>query len=195
MEPSTRTPLVLASASPRRADLLRQIGLPFEVLAPEVDEVAAGRGARSPAALARRRALAKLAAASAARPGRLVLAADTVVACAGRILDKPGGAGEAEAMLRRLSGRAHAVLTAIALSRRGEVVSAVEYARVVFRRLEETEIRRYAAGAEPLDKAGGYAIQGAAAAFVRRIEGEYSTVVGLPLCRLSLLLRRFGVEA
>lgn len=185
-------PLVLASGSPRRAELLTQIGLSFEVLNVDVDEGAATRGVRAPREVARRRAIAKAQAAQSARPGRLILAADTVVTCRGRLLGKPVDAREAERMLRTLSGRTHLVYTAIALIRRGELAITVEYARVAFRRLDDAEIRRYASGPEPLDKAGGYAIQGAAAAFVRRIEGEYTTVVGLPLCRLSVMLRGWG---
>ncbi len=188
-------PIVLASGSPRRADLLRQVGLPFEVLPVGVDEGTSSDGARSPRAVARRRALAKAEAARVLRPEGIVVAADTVVACRGRILGKPADRREAEGMLRLLSARTHTVVTAIAVVHRGELATAVEYAHVAFRRLEDAEIRRYAAGAEPLDKAGGYAVQGAAAAFVRRIEGEYTTVVGLPLCRLSIMLRRFGIRA
>jgi len=188
------TRILLASGSPRRAELLRQVGWPFELLRVDVDEAAAARGVRAPRAVAHRRALAKVEAAVALRPQGLIVAADTVVACGGRILDKPGDRAEAEGMLRLLSSRTHTVLTAIAVACRGEVATTVEYAHVAFRRLDDAEIRRYAAGAEPFDKAGGYAIQGAAAAFVRRIEGEYTTVVGLPLCRLSIMLRRFGVR-
>ena len=188
-------PIVLASGSPRRAELLRQVGLPFEVVTSGVDEEASAVGVRSPREVARRRAAAKAGAVAGLRPGRLVLGADTVVCCRGRILDKPVDARAAEDMLRLLSGRSHCVLTAIALVCRGETTEAVEYARVVFRRLDDAEIRRYAASPEPLDKAGGYALQGAAAAFVRRIAGEYTTVVGLPLCRLSVMLRRYGIRS
>lgn len=187
-------PLVLASGSPRRAELLRQLGLCFEILPLAVDEEAAARAAGHPRRVVLRRAVAKAVAARPLRPRSLILAADTVVVAAGRILGKPADGAEAARMLRHLSGRTHAVWTALVLLRGGEMETAVEYAKVTFRRLDDAEIRRYAAGAEPLDKAGGYAIQGGAAAFVRRMEGEYTTVVGLPLCRLSVMLRRWGVE-
>ena len=194
MENHNSTPeLVLASASPRRAELLRQLGLTFRAASVDVDEEEASRGQRRPAGVARSRAVAKATAAAAAYPEAVVLGADTVVVCGGRLLGKPRDAAEAAFMLRLLSGRWHTVLTAIAVRSRGELMTAVEYARVAFRRLDEVEVRRYAGCGEPLDKAGGYAIQGAAAGFVRRIVGEYTTVVGLPLCRLSLLLRPFGL--
>jgi septum formation protein len=186
--------VLLASGSPRRAELLKQLGLKFRVVAIDVDEEGASRGLRAPAAVARARALAKASAAGRIHPGAVVVAADTVVACGPRLLGKPVDAAAAERMLRLLSGRWHTVFTAIAVVGGGELAVAVEYARVAFRRLDDAEIHRYAACAEPLDKAGGYAIQGAAAAFVRRIEGEYTTVVGLPLCRLSVMLRPFGIH-
>ena len=185
--------LVLASASPRRAALLGQLGLSFDVVNVDVDEEAVAAGLRSPRTVAHRRATAKAEAARRLRPADLIVAADTVVACRGRLLGKPSDRLDAERMLRLLSGRTHVVLTAVAVACRGELATFVEYARVAFRRLDDGEIRRYTAGAEPLDKAGGYAIQGAAAAFVRRIEGEYTTVVGLPLCRLSVMLRDRGI--
>jgi len=188
-----RPRLLLASASPRRSALLRQLGLSFDILNVDVDEEGVTAGVRAPREVARRRALAKAQAAVTACPDRLVIAADTVVAYGGRVLGKPIDARQAEQMLRTLSGRSHLVHTAIVLARRGELAIAVEYARVAFRHLDDAEIRRYASGPEPLDKAGGYALQGAAAAFVRRIEGEYTTVVGLPLCRLSVMLGVWGI--
>jgi septum formation protein len=189
---NTPAPLVLASASPRRAALLRQVGIPFRAAAVDVDEEAAARGRRTPAAVARSRAVAKALAAARQHPEAVVLGADTVVACGRTLLDKPRDRAEAERMLRLLSGRWHTVVTAIAIVCRGELTTAVEYARVAFRRLHDDEVRAYAAGPEPLDKAGGYAIQGAAAAFVRRLVGDPTTVVGLPLCRLSVMLRPLG---
>jgi septum formation protein len=190
----TRAPedLVLASSSPRRVELLRHLGLPFRVLAPDVDEEAASAGRAEPAAIAAARAAAKVAAGLAQAPGGTVIAADTLVVCDGAVLGKPGGPADAERMLRLLAGRSHAVITALAVGRGGDVAQAVEYATVTFRPLQEEEIRRYAASAEPLDKAGGYGLQGAGALFVSRIEGEYGTVVGLPLCRLGLMLRALG---
>jgi len=184
--------LVLASASPRRAALLKQLGLPFRVVAVDVDEEGFARGLRAPAAVAAARAAAKARAAGGQSPAAVVIGADTLVVCGGRILGKPSDRAEAERMLRLLSGRRHRVVTGIAVAHRGELATSVEYAQVAFRRLDDAEIRRYAGSAEPMDKAGAYAIQGAAAAFVRRIEGEYTTVVGLPLCRLGVMLRPFG---
>jgi septum formation protein len=189
---ASRPELVLASASPRRAELLRQLGVAFRVAATDVNEEAVARGLRTPGGIALARARAKAAAALPAWPQAAVLGADTVVWCRGRSLGKPADAARAAEMLRFLSGRRHTVATAVVLLCRGDVATAVEYAAVTFRRLDASEIERYAALAEPLDKAGGYAIQGVAAAFVRRIEGEYGTVVGLPLCRVCLLLRAIG---
>jgi len=186
--------LVLASASPRRAALLRQVGLEFRIVAPEVDEEAASRGRRTPGGVALARAVAKARAVAADWPAAVVLGADTVVVCRGAILGKPRDRADAERMLALLAGRRHAVVGAIAVAGKGELRTAVEYAHVAFRRLDAETIRRYASSSEPLDKAGGYAVQGAAAAFVRRIEGEYTTVVGLPLCRLGLLLQPFGLS-
>jgi septum formation protein len=174
--------LVLASASPRRADLLRAAGYDFDVRPADVDErVRAGEG---PEPYARR-----LAEAKALRLGRHpalpVLAADTVVVVDGEVLGKPADPDDAARMLRRLSGRVHEVLTAVALIPAGRgpvpVEVAVERTRVEFRQLVEAEIAGYVATGEPMDKAGAYAVQGRAAGFVRRLEGSYSNVVGLPL--------------
>ncbi len=184
--------LVLASASPRRADLLRQLGLTFRSVLVDVDEEAVSAGEREPAAIAAARAVAKASAAAILEPEAVVLGADTIVVCRGRVLGKPSDSEDAVRMLRLLSGRWHTVLTAIAVVSRGELTTSVEYARVAFRHLDDAEMHRYARSGDPLDKAGGYGIQGAAAAFVRRIEGEYATIVGLPVCRLSLMLRPFG---
>ncbi len=182
-------PLVLASASPRRAALLAQLGLSFEVLRTDVDEDGVGRGLK-PRALAAARAVAKAEAGLALRPAALVLGADTLVVAGRRILGKPRDEAEALEMLGMLSGRSHTVWTAVALLRRGDRAVAVEYARVMFRPLDAEEMRGYASLPEARDKAGAYAIQGRAAGFVRRIEGEYTTIVGLPLGRLSVMLRR-----
>ena len=172
--------------------MLRQLGLTFRAVSADVDEEEASRGQRHPAGIARTRAIAKARAAASVHPAAVVLGADTLVVCGGRVLGKPRDAEDALQMLRLLSGRWHTVLTAIAVEGRGELTTAVEYARVAFRRLDDAEMRRYAGCGEPLDKAGAYAIQGAAAGFIRRVVGEYTTVVGLPLCRLSILLRPFG---
>jgi septum formation protein len=180
--------LYLASASPRRAELLKQVGLEFRVLPSRVEERRRPREAA--AAYVKRLARDKAAdvlerlCRRGLRSGR-VLGADTVVVLAGRVLEKPRDAAEARAMLARLSGHRHQVLTGVSLIDVGtrRTQSVVELTEVEFRRLAPVEIAAYVATGEPLDKAGAYGIQGAAAAFVRRIEGCYFNVVGLPLAR------------
>jgi septum formation protein len=185
--------LVLASASQRRQTLLAQIGIVPDAIVPaDVDE-AVLPGER-PGACALRLAAAK-AGAIGVGPGDLVLAADTVVALGLRILGKPGSAAEAEAFLRRLSGRRHAVITAVALRSGGRTVTRAVETAVRFRRLSDAEIVAYLASADWHGKAGGYAIQGRAAAFVPWIRGSYSAVVGLPLAETLNLLRGAGYPA
>ena len=190
--PSPRPRLVLASASPRRLDLLVQIGIvPDEVVGADVDERARRR--ELPAAFVHRLADVKAEAVAALRPGALVLAADTVVACGRRILPKPKDAAEARRYLTLLSGRRHRVVGAVCLigsdgrPRRRLVTTVVQ-----FKRLSQAEVDAYVAGDEWSDKAGAYAIQGRAAAFVRRIVGSYSNVVGLPLYETVALLEGAG---
>jgi septum formation protein len=186
--------LVLASASPRRRDLLSRLGLDFEVRPVDADETP--RAGEPPEALALRLARAK--AAAAARPGEIVIGADTVVAVDGELLGKPGDAAEAELMLRRLSGRRHEVWTGVAVLRclpsgeSGHEIARACRTEVSFRGLGEQEIAAYAATAEPLDKAGAYAIQGGAAGFVERVDGDYDNVVGLPLALVRRLLEEIG---
>jgi len=189
--------LVLASASPRRRELLGRLGLRFEVRGVDLDETPLPGEAPRP--LVERLALAK--ARAAVRPGELAIGADTVVALGMEPLGKPADAGEASEMLRRLSGRTHEVWTGVALVDRrspgcGETVDAV-LTQVRFRVLGDEEIERYAASGEPLDKAGAYAIQGGAAGFVENLDGDFENVVGLPLARLREMLdecvaRRIG---
>ncbi|HUO85957.1 MAG TPA: Maf family protein [Thermoanaerobaculia bacterium] len=176
--------VVLASASPRRRDLLAALGLTFDVRPVDLDETP--RQGEEPRAYVARLAGEK--AAADVRPGELVLAADTVVVLPGEppeLLGKPGGAAEAEAMLARLAGREHTVLTGVALTS-GEVgvgppAVVVEESRVRIAALGPQEIAWYVATGEPLDKAGAYAIQGIGALFVEAVRGNYSNVVGLPL--------------
>jgi septum formation protein len=199
-------PIYLASRSPRRRELLRQIGLRHQVLLlrespgrpADVDESA--HPGEAPAAYVERVAYAKCRAgahAVAARrlPQQLVLAADTSIDLDGEILGKPELPAAAARMLERLSGREHQVVTALAaqLGERAECVTIVS--RVSFRRLTAAEIEAYANSGEPLDKAGGYAIQGRGAIFIDHLAGSYSGVVGLPLCETVQLLQRFGVPA
>jgi septum formation protein len=182
--------LVLASASPRRLALLAQIGIvPAAVLAPEIDETP-GR-AELPRPLALRLARAK--AAAVAAPGAYVLAADTVVACGRRILPKAGDEAEARRCLALLSGRRHRVFTAVVLlAPDGRAAERVCETAVTFARLGEAQIAAYLASGEWRGKAGGYAIQGLAAAHIRALSGSYSGVVGLPLFETAQLLRGLG---
>jgi septum formation protein len=185
-------PLVLASVSPRRAELLRVAGIPFEVRAPRDAEAGtAGRlGHAAPRDYAVALALAKAEAVAADHPGRLVLGADTVVVLDGEVLEKPGSEGEAARMLGRLQGRRHTVITALALlGGAGGPATCAESTEVEFLPLDEASIRRYVATGEPMDKAGAYGIQGYGAMMVRRVEGCYFNVMGLPLARLGALLR------
>jgi septum formation protein len=185
----------LASASPRRRELLAQLRLRFAALQVEVDEAALPAEAAHDLVL-------RLAAQKAAAGERLleavdprpVLAADTVVVVDGQILGKPGSLEQARDMLGRLSGRAHCVLTGVVLRQGGRVRSALSETTVVFRTLSPEEIDWYWRTGEPRDKAGSYAIQGLAAAFVERIEGSYSGVVGLPLFETARLLQASGVS-
>ena len=173
----------LASASPRRLNLLRQVGIEPIVIPAEVEEV---NGGRSPVEMALENARRK---AETVRPKvdhGILLAADTVVVLGGETLGKPGDAAEAERMLARLSGRTHEVITAFSLLwvERGLEVQDSERTRVRMRTLPTCEIERYVATGEPFDKAGAYGIQGAAAAFVEWVEGCYFNVVGLPVSRV-----------
>lgn len=178
--------LILASASPRRRDLLRQIGIePVAIISPTIDETPFA--AELPRLYARRMALQK-AQAVAARHQGCVLAADTVVACGRRILGKAETRDEVLACLRLLSGRRHRVWSAVALAEDGRLRVRVTGTAVAFKRLSETEIDTYLASGEGQGKAGGYAIQGRAAAFVTYLAGSYSGVVGLPLHETASLL-------
>ena len=182
-------PLVLASASPRRLDLLRQIGLePAEIDPADIDETPAPR--ELPRGYALRMAKAKLAAVAGRHPGRLVLAADSVVLCGRRILPKADTVEEARRCLDRLSGRRHRVLGGVAVvSPQGTVRTRLVETTVRFKRLQVAEIDDYLESGEWRGKAGGYAIQGRAAGFVAFLSGSYSNVVGLPLFETMGLLR------
>ncbi len=183
--------LILASKSPRRADLLRLAGVPFAVRAVDVPEVP--QPGEAPEAYVSRLAASK-AAASGAEEGEVVLAADTIVVVDGAILEKPANVADAERMLGLLSGRTHRVMTGICLvgrptrSDQTQSEDATETTHVRFVQMTETEIATYAASGEPMDKAGGYAIQGLAAKFIDRIEGCYFNVVGLPLALVYKML-------
>jgi septum formation protein len=183
--------LILASVSPRREELLRNAGFEFEVRASAVDEGQPMCG-ELPAEFARRNARAKAVRVAADCPaGSLVLGADTVVTLNGLILGKPNGPYDATRMLRLLSGQTHEVITAICLVRAPNDIAALkhEITFVVFRKLGEDEVRDYVSSHEPYDKAGAYAIQGAASKFVDHISGCYFNVVGLPISLLSEAIR------
>jgi len=180
--------VVLASASPRRRELLDSLGLEFTVEVPQIDEsLLPGEAARP---FVERLALGK-AKAIAADPGTVLIAADTIVVQGGAILGKPASEAHAFEMLAKLSGQIHEVITGVCV-RRDTLCRVFSVAtEVVFRRLEEDEIRAYIASGCPMDKAGAYAIQGGAAHMVRAIRGSYTNVVGLPLCELHEALISF----
>lgn len=197
--------IYLASRSPRRRELLKQIGVRFDPLllrlatprGPDVDE--AQHEGESAAQYVDRTAREK------ATRGlevlgmrsmlyRPVLAADTVVILDGEVLPKPSDRAQAAEFMRRLSGRTHEVRTAVALAIEGPVLAATSVSQVAFRALDDAEIQRYCATAEPYDKAGGYGIQGLASVFIERIEGSYSGVMGLPLFETARLLGQAGMK-
>lgn len=184
--------VVLASSSPRRRELLALIGIPHTVLPADIDEsVLPGE---DPHAHADRLARAKATIIAEREPNAVVIAADTIVVVDGDILGKPTDEASAGAMLRRLSGRAHVVLTAVAVGRGGALASGVEAVDVKFRDLNDDDIRRYIATREPMDKAGAYGIQGYGATIVERIDGDYFAVMGLALGRMVRLMASLGVE-
>ena len=183
-------PVVLASASPRRLDLLRRLGIEPTVRPPDVDETP--RPDEPPVDLAARLARAKVAVE--ADDDALVVAADTVVAVGPEALGKPTDREDARAMLALLSGRDHEVLTGVAVRRHGRVRADVATTRVRFRSLRPTEIDWYVATGEPRDKAGGYGLQGAGAALVAGIEGSHTNVIGMPLELLVALARALDVD-
>lgn len=183
--------LQLASKSPRRRELLTQLGVNFSVVDVDVPEVKASGEAPDDYVLrlAQDKSLAGLIAA----PGLPTLGADTVVSCAGQILEKPRDRDHGMAMLALLSGREHSVISAIAINDGHQQVSAISETRVHFREISEMQAARYWATKEPSDKAGGYAIQGYGAVFVTHITGSYSTVVGLPIEKLYPMLNVFDI--
>jgi septum formation protein len=184
--------LVLASSSPRRADLLNAAGIPFEIRPVEVDErfLAGEKPEQAVARLAR----AKAEAAGRSEPDAVVLGADTTVVVQGVALGKPADATDAARMLRLLSGRSHNVLTGICLCSGGRRLVHVEDTRVRVSRLSDAEIAWYVSTGEPLDKAGAYAVQGLASRFIEGIDGSYANVVGLPIPSVYELLKELGCD-
>ena len=183
-------PIILASGSPRRKQLLEMLRIPFRVIPPDVDEhVLPGE---EPGHYVTRLSRAKAEAVVGRAPGEIILAADTTVVLDGAIFEKPTSPANAVEMLTRLQGRTHEVMTAVAVARDKDVAQALDVSRVTFRPADRATLEAYVATGEPMDKAGAYAIQGLGAPLIDRVEGDFFGVMGLPL-RLALdLLARFG---
>ena len=183
--------LILASASPRRKELLEKFGVPFVIRAADIDETM--DPGKTPfeevGRVSRRKALA-----TERENGDIVIAADTIVVCGGRVLGKPHDEQEAAEMLRLLSGRDHQVMTGCTVLRGEGGETFTEVTDIHFRPLSEKEIARYVQSGEPMDKAGAYGIQGGAALFCQRMVGDYYNVMGLPVCRLGQVLRSIAPE-
>jgi septum formation protein len=184
--------VVLASGSPRRRQLLELIGIEHEVLPSNIDETMRPR--ETPRRHAERLAREKASAVATREAGKITIAADTIVVINRKVLGKPRDEDDARRMLSMLSGREHTVITAVAVARGRKLRSAVEEVRVKFRRLRQDEIDAYIATGEPMDKAGAYGIQGFGATIVECVDGDYFSVMGLPLARLVTLLRDLGVR-
>ena len=183
--------LILASASPRRRELLGLFGLPFVIRAADIDETM--NPALPPEAEVAR--VSRLKALAIPREAEdVVIAADTIVVCGGRVLGKPHSHEEAAQMLRLLSGRDHQVMTGCTVRAPGGTETFTEITDLHFRQLTEAEIARYVASGEPMDKAGAYGIQGGAALFCQGIRGDYYNVMGLPVCRLGQVLRALAPQ-
>jgi septum formation protein len=183
--------VVLASSSPRRRELLALVGIAHDVVPADLDE--SYFPGETPVGHAERLAREKAAAVAAAMPDAVTIGADTIVVVDGDVLGKPRDAAHAAQMLRRLSGRSHRVITAVAAVWRGSTASTVEEVGVTFRPLGDREIAAYIATGEPMDKAGAYGIQGYGATIVERVDGDYFAVMGLALNRLVRLLERLGL--
>jgi septum formation protein len=179
----------LASQSPRRRQLLTLIGIEHEVKPANIDETyLPGEEPRSHAVRLARGKVEAI-----AMPSQVTIGSDTIVVVDGDVLGKPADGDEARRMLRRLSGRSHVVITAVAVSWRGKLVSDAQEVSVTFRDLTDDDIRAYIATGEPMDKAGAYGIQGFGATIVERVDGDYFAVMGLPLNRLTRLLESLGL--
>ncbi len=183
--------LILASQSPRRRELMGLYNLPFIIRAADIDEAMDPRKAPFDEVARVSRLKAE---ATPREPGDIVVAADTIVVCQGRILGKPRDEAEARAMLRLLSGRDHQVMTGLTVLRDDTCVTHTEVTDIHFRVLSDAEIHGYVASGEPMDKAGAYGIQGGAALFCEKMVGDYYNVVGLPVCRLGMILKEIAPE-
>jgi septum formation protein len=184
--------VVLASGSPRRHELLNLVGIAHEVRPANIDETLRSR--ETPHRHAERLAREKASVVATRDPNLITIGADTIVVVNRKILGKPASVEQAATMLRQLSGREHKVVTAIAVSRGKKLRSAVEEVKVKFRRLRDDEIDAYIATGEPMDKAGAYGIQGFGATIVECVNGDYFSVMGLPLARLVGLLHDVGIR-
>ena len=183
--------IILASQSPRRKELMGKLNIPFLIRAADIDEAMDAQ--KSPCEEVARVSRLKAEAVDHA-PEDVVIAADTIVVCDGRVLGKPKDAAEAKAMLSMLSGKTHQVMTGMTLLRGDRRLSHTEVTDVHFRPLSQQDIEDYIRTGEPMDKAGAYGIQGGAAVFVDKLSGDYFNVVGLPVCRLQMLLRQIMEE-
>ena len=195
MDTTLQRKILLASASPRRRELLNQIGVQHDVLAVDVDETS--RAGESPEVFVQRLAMEKAAAGFLRQthsPQLSALGADTIVLLGDQILGKPKDKKDGYAMLKSLSGETHQVFTAVALANAQKSLCLLNRSKVTFRTLSDLEIEAYWDSGEPADKAGGYAIQGLAAVFIRKLEGSYSGVMGLPLFETAELLKDFGIN-
>ena len=185
--------IILASRSPRRQELLARMGLEFTVKASRIDEKMDPFA--HPSDEVARISLAKAqAVVGSCNPEDIIISADTIVVCDGLMMGKPHSESEAFSMLRRLSGRDHQVMTGLTVLGGGRTENLTVTTTLRFRALSDQEIRNYIATGEPMDKAGGYGIQGLASMFVVGLDGDYYNVMGLPICTLTVLLRRFGVK-
>lgn len=187
---NTPPPLVLASQSPRRAELIGRLGLAFDVVPADIDE--SYREGEMPHAHAERLAREKAETIALTHPHAMVIGSDTIVVIDGAVLGKPRDREKALEMLTRLSGRVHEVCTGVAVAMDGRVESGLERVRVRFRTLDREACERYVDTGEPMDKAGAYGIQGYGSAIVEGIEGDYFAVMGLPVVRMLALIERFG---
>jgi septum formation protein len=187
-------PVVLASSSPRRRELLEKAGLEFSIDPSETEEKL--DGSPEPEELARSISLMKARSAARRHPDSIVIAADTLGVLNGKVLGKPADADHARLMLKQMSGKCHEVLTGFTIidSGSGKMVSRVVRTKVYFKELSNGQIDKYVETGEPLDKAGAYAIQGLGAALVEKIDGDYFNVVGLPVLELARELEKFGIE-
>ena len=189
-DPNTPPPIVLASQSPRRAELIARLGLDFDVQPADIDE--SYQPGETPPSHAERLAREKAEVIAATHPHALVVGSDTIVVVDGDVLGKPKDRAQAVEMLMRLGGRDHEVCTGVAVAMDGRVESGLERVRVRFRRLDARACEQYVATGEPMDKAGAYGIQGFGSAIVERIDGDYFAVMGLPVVRMLGLFERFG---